>query len=300
MTASEYVPLATVAASFVTSVFALWTGHRTARMSWHTAYTSPRLDAVTTFLEAVDAFAEDPQGTTPATVRIPYQNVRLVFFSKDDPVTCAEAITNTCAALRAATRTDVPASFRTFELLEERADADADDSDRDQHRQYRAVLEGVKEIQALQDEALKSGAPAPHIADRVAELAKAAPPGVFSDVNTVRTAIGNAKARNEFDTRYDRTAEAYRVLLEQRQEFIDSVSAWLRDPDNATTRRRPLPRRTDHQDPPRGGAGTEASIDPDHCGAAWRLIAVRARYGDDPSAPPGARKTTQATQSGSC
>lgn len=245
MTASEYVPLATVAASFVTSVFALWTGHRTARMSWHTAYTSPRLDAVTTFLEAVDAFAKDPQGTAPGTVRIPYQNVRLMFFSEGDPVTCAEAITNTCAALRAATRTDVPASFRTFELLEERAVGDADDSDRDraQHRQYRAVLEGVKEIQALQDEALKAGAPAPHIADRVAELAKAAPPGVFSNVDKLRSAIGSAEARNEFDTRYDRAAEAYRVLLEQRRAFVDSVSAWLRDPDYATARRRPLPRR---------------------------------------------------------
>ncbi|MEU0804170.1 hypothetical protein [Streptomyces sp. NPDC005970] len=299
MTASEYVPLATVAASFVTSVFALWTGHRTARMSWHTAYTSPRLDAVTTFLEAVDAFAKDPQGTAPATVRIPYQNVRLVFFSEDDPVTCAEAITNTCAALRAATRTDVPASFRTFELLEERADGDADDSDRDrdrtQHRQYRAVLEGIKEIQALQDEAHKAGAPAPHIADRVAELAKAAPPGVFSDVDTVRTAIGNAKARNEFNTRYDRAAEAYRVLLKQRQKFIDSVTTRLRNPSNATTHRRPLPHRTDHQDPPRSRAETETPIDPDHCRAPWTLTAVRARYGGDPSAPSGARKTTQTT-----
>ncbi|MDW6058080.1 hypothetical protein SAZ11_08255 [Streptomyces sp. FXJ1.4098] len=242
MTPSDYVPLATVAASFVTSVFALWTGHRTARMSWHTAYTSPRLDAVSTFLEAMDAFAKDPQGSAPATIRVPYQNVRLVFFSEGAPVACAQAITSTCAALRAATRTDVPNSFRTFEVLEERAFNHPDDSDRQraQRPKYRAVIEEVKKIQALQDEAFKAGAPAPRVADRVAELAKAAPVGSFSSPSNLWLAIGSAEVRNEFGTRDTRAAEAYELLHEQRREFIDAVSAWLRNPGNAIAGRRPL------------------------------------------------------------
>ncbi|UUY52340.1 hypothetical protein NRK68_34250 (plasmid) [Streptomyces yangpuensis] len=242
MQPSEYVPLATITAGFITSLFALWTGSRASRMSWHTAYTTPRLEAVMAYLDAVDAFTKDPQGGDLDAVRSTYEKVRLVFFCESALVALAEEINATCAALRSATRTDLPKSyFHELELMATRYSGDSDQQ-RERVPRYEAMIKEIKEIRALQDTVFEAGEPAPDITARVAKLVEMAPPGPFSDKGKLLAAIGNAKHREEVSTRRAREAAARTALPETRSEFVGMVSMWLREPGIATRSRHTLPR----------------------------------------------------------
>jgi hypothetical protein len=226
MTPSYLVPLATLATGFLTAMVALLAARIGARTSQHTSYSQARVDAIATFLDAVDAMLV-PQPTEAGLKGVASALLRIRLFYDKKPVSIAQSMyTLAHQSVEAA-----PVHRPDSEIID-RMRAAADDAEPTEEEAEAGfsgrlapgmLLADVERFRTQADEALAKGTPQPCPRKRAEELCREHQEWEYWEMVL---ALGDAGERAADRDRARDLCVHQALLTEARKHLVDAVRVW--------------------------------------------------------------------------
>lgn len=233
---SPFVPLATVSGSALTAVAALLVARVAARTSHYTAHGQQRIEAVSVFLDAVDALlVEEPPAD--ALREVSSSVLRIQLFYEDDPVRIAHAMhekAQEVASLAVSPPVSDGAEYlgliRKLAAQESRLNVEGRPGE-DEYPDifdHGALLQGVLDFQRRADEAFARGEAEPDRRKAAEALTQYGYPEV--GYRQILLALGSAHERAERRKRWQRTQALQEELATDRRTLVNAVAPWVKTP----------------------------------------------------------------------